>query len=222
MGRMVAFESNGKQAEGYLAAPSQRGPGVVVIQEWWGLVDHIKDVADRLATEGFVALAPDLFHGKTTREPDEAQKLMMNLQMGEAAKDMSGAVRYLQSLDEVEPKKVGSVGFCMGGALSVFLSTIAPVDAAVTYYGIPTAEPDYSAIKGPVLGHFAEHDDWGSPEAVADLAKKLESAGIDLTFHTYSGTEHAFFNDARPEVYKKDAAELSWERTIEFFRKYLA
>lgn len=222
MGNIVEFPSNGKTCSGYLATPEGRGPGVVVIQEWWGIVPHIKEVCDRFASEGFVALAPDLYHGKTTTEPGEATKLMMDLKLDQAGRDMSGAVDYLRNQDAVDPKKIGSVGYCMGGALSLTLATLKPVDACVTYYGLPSqAEPDYSKIAGLVLGHFAEQDAWASPEAAEKLFNRLRESGKSAEMHIYPGTDHAFFNDTRPEVYNKEAAEVSWQRTLDFFRKNL-
>lgn len=221
MGQMIDFPSNGGSAAGYLAASDAKGPGVIVIQEWWGLVDHIKDVCDRLASEGFLALAPDLYDGEKTREPDEATKKMMEMQIEDAAKKMSGAYRYLEINPMLEPKKIGCVGFCMGGALSLVLGTREPIDAVVTYYGGPYKEPDYMKMKGAVLGHYAEHDDWASEAYVEKLFQSLRSAGREAEYFIYPGTEHAFFNDARPEVHSPEAAELSWQRTIEFFRKHL-
>lgn len=222
MGEIVEFPSNGKMATGYLATPGSPGPGVIVVQEWWGLVDHIKDVAERYAREGFVALAPDLYHGKTTTEPDEATKMMMDLKIQEAGKDMSGAVDFLLAHETVEPKKVGSVGFCMGGALSLVLGALRPVDAVVSYYGIPAqSQPDYSKIRGAVLMHVAEHDDWVTQDAAGGLAQHLQELGKPVEMHVYPGTEHAFFNDTRTEVYNKEAAEESWRRTNEFFKQYL-
>jgi carboxymethylenebutenolidase len=222
-GQMVQLASNGRQTDGYLAVPeSGRGPGVVVIQEWWGLVDHIKQVADRFAAEGFVALAPDLYHGRTAAEPDDAQKLMMSLEMDAAAQDLSGAVAYLRDHDAVEPKKVGSVGFCLGGGLSLFLATIAPIDACVIYYGVlPGAQPDLSKLRSPVLGHYAEHDDSASPEKARELEDQIRRAGQSVEFLIYEGTTHAFFNDDRPEVYVESAAQQSWDRTLAFFRQHL-
>lgn len=222
MGEMVEFPSNGKMATGYLATPGSPGPGVIVIQEWWGLVDHIKDVAERYAREGFVALAPDLYHGKTTTEPDAATKMMMDLKTEEAGKDMSGAVDFLLAHETVEPKKVGSVGFCMGGALSLVLGTLRPVDAVVSYYGIPAqSQPDYSKTRGAILMHVAEHDDWVTQDAAGGLTQHLQELGKPVEMHVYPGTEHAFFNDTRTEVYNKEAAEESWRRTNEFFKQYL-
>ncbi len=224
-GEMVQYPSNGQEAEGYLAKPtSGSGPGVIVIQEWWGLVPHIKDVCDRLAGEGFAALAPDLFHGKSTSEPDEAGKLMMGMQIDQAAKDMSGAVDYLLDLDAATGASVGSVGFCMGGGLSLYLASLKPaVGACVIYYGaLPGAQPDLANVQGAVLGHYAENDNWASPASARELESSLKSQGKQVEFHIYPDTEHAFFNDTRPEIYKAEAAKLSWERTLAFFRQHLA
>jgi carboxymethylenebutenolidase len=223
-GQNVTFPSNGGTAEGYLATPaSGRGPGVVVIQEWWGLNDNIRGIADRFAAEGFVALAPDLYHGKVTAEPDEAQKMMMAMKMDQAAKDMSGAVDYLKN-HQATNGKVGSVGFCLGGGLSLYLATLKPIDACVIYYGaLPGVQPDLSKISGPVLGHYAENDAWASPAAASALKKQIEdAAGVSVEFHQYAGTEHGFFNDTRPEVHAPEASKQSWERTVAFFKKHLA
>jgi carboxymethylenebutenolidase len=222
-GEMVSFPSNGQQAEGYLARPpSGRGPAVIVIQEWWGLVPHIRDVADRLAGEGYLALAPDLYHGKTTTEPDEAGKLMMAMKMDQAARDMSGAVDYLKSHPD-GTGRIGSVGFCMGGGLSLYLATLKPVDACVIYYGVLMGvQPDLSSIQGAVLGHYAENDGWASPEVARKLERDIRDAGKDIELHIYPGTDHAFFNDTRPEAYVADAAKQSWERTLAFYKKHLA
>lgn len=221
-GEMVKFESNGQEAEGYLAQPaSGRGPGVVVIQEWWGLVPHIKEICDRLASEGFVALAPDLYHGATTTEPDEAGKLMMALKIDQAAKEMSGAVDYLAAQTGA---KVGCVGYCMGGGLSLYLATVKPeqVGACVIYYGVlPGAQPDLSRVQAPVLGHYAEKDQFASPAAARALEEQLRSLGKQVEFHIYPDTDHAFFNDTRSEVYNAEAAQRSWERTLAFFRQHL-
>jgi carboxymethylenebutenolidase len=226
MGEMIEFASNGSTAEGYLALPgSGSGPGVVVIQEWWGLVPHIKDVCERFAGEGFVALAPDLYHGKQASEPDEAGKEMMALQLNEAAKDLSGAVDAVA--DRSAGDGVGVVGFCMGGGLALVLAAERSdrVKAVVPFYGVlawPGVQPDYSSIKAPVLGHYAELDESASPEAARQLEAFLREAGNDdVTLHIYDGADHAFFNDDRPEVYDDEAAKLAWQRTIEFLRAHL-
>jgi len=223
-GRMIDFASNGREATGYLAEPvSGRGPGVVVIQEWWGLVPHIKHVADRFAAAGFLALAPDLYHGKETRSPDEAGKLMMALSIAGAERDLAGAVAYLNASPANATGTVGTVGFCMGGALSLYAATKNPaVRACVVFYGgHPHVHPDLPALTAPVLGHYAENDGFVTPAAVHQLDAELTRLGKEHEFHIYSGTDHAFFNDVRPEVYDARAAAAAWERTVEFFRRHL-
>ncbi|HUZ68079.1 MAG TPA: dienelactone hydrolase family protein [Candidatus Saccharimonadales bacterium] len=228
MGETVEFPSNGHTCSGYLATPaSGRGPGVVVIQEWWGLVPHIRDLCDRFAAEGFVALAPDLYHGKETKEPDEAGKLLMELDLPTAARDMLGAGTWLAQSDKTAGDRVGIVGFCMGGALALYAATLSDVFAAVVpfypYMGVTAAAtPEIVNIKGAVLGHFATKDEAYTPEQVATLEAEMRNAGIDVEFFWYEGADHAFFNDTRPEVFDEDAARLSWDRTRAFFRTHLA
>ncbi len=222
-GEMVSFPSNGGTAEGYLAKPAAaNAPAVIVIQEWWGLNDNIKGIADRFAAAGYLALAPDLYHGKIAAEPDEAMKMMMAMKMDEAAKDMTGAFDFVKS-HAGSTGKVGSVGFCLGGGLSLYLSTLRPMDATVIYYGaLPGVQPDLAKLKGPVLGHYAENDDWASPAAAAALKQQIESAsGVLVEFHQYAGTHHGFFNDTRSEVHAPDASKESWDRTIAFYEKHL-
>lgn len=225
VGQMVSFPSNGRTTEGYLARPaSGSGPGIVVVQEWWGLVDHIKDVADRFAAEGFVALAPDFYHGQQSTEPDECGKLMMALNIDQTAKDARGAVYYLAGLAETTGDTVGVVGFCMGGQLALLTGTVAPaqVSAVVDFYGVhPNVKPDYTRMRASVLGIFAENDSMTNAEAVTNLDAALAAAGVAHEFHTYPGTDHAFFNDTRPEVYDQQAAEDAWRRTLQFFRRYV-
>lgn len=224
MGDMVSYSGDGA-ADGYLATPrGGKAPGVVVIQEAWGLVPHIKDVADRLAREGFLALAPDLYHGKKTTEPDEARKLAMELDAARAVAEMRAAVSYLLAHQRQVGDAVGCVGWCMGGSLALRLAVADErVRAAVTYYGVPPLQDsDYAGLRATVLGHFAEHDGGrASPQGVKALEEPFRKLGKNFTFHTYVGTEHAFFNDTRPEVYRPDAARLSWERTIAFLRMHL-
>src|SRR5215210_937533 len=161
----VEFQANGGTAPGYLAVPeSGSGPGVIVLQEWWGLEDHIKGYCDRFAAEGFIALAPDLFRGETTEQPDEAQQKMMAMSMGQAEKDMSGAVDYLRAHQGTEGSGVGSVGFCLGGGLSIWAAAASPdIQAAVSYYYVmPHGKPDFRRIEAPVLMHFGTDDDFVS------------------------------------------------------------
>ncbi len=224
-GEMVEFESDGATAQGYLSRPEDGGgPGVIVLQEWWGLVPHIKDVADRFAAEGFVALAPDLYHGRSTSSPDEAGKLMMALDIGRAEEDLGGAVMYLWGHAGVVGGGVGTVGFCMGGVLSLYAaSKNEQVGACVVFYGIhPKVEPDLENLKAPVLGLYAENDKSVPPEAVRELESKLKALGKSVEMHIYPGTEHAFFNDTRPEVFDAGAASDAWRRTVAFFREHLA
>jgi carboxymethylenebutenolidase len=228
MGEIVEFASNGKTAQGHLATPAGDGQGipVVVIQEWWGLVPHIEDVCDRFAAEGFVALAPDLYHGEKTTEPDEAGKLMMALNIEQAAKDMSGAVDHVRDHPSSRGTGVGVTGFCMGGGLALVLACHRPdaIKACVPWYGLipwPGAEPDYSKLEAAVLGHYAENDEWFTPELAQDLEKRLRDLGKDVTIHIYPNAGHAFFNDARPEAHSPEASAVAWERTLEFFRDKL-
>ena len=227
MGEMVEFASNGGTAKGYLAKPEQgAGLGLLVIQEWWGLVPHIEDVCERFAAEGFTALAPDLYHGEKTTEPDEAGKLMMAMNFDAAAKDLSGAVDFLNDSDDVRGDGIGVVGFCMGGGLALVMATRRPdaVRACVPFYGVipwENAQPDWSKLEAPVEGHFAEKDGFFGPDAVAQLQETLDGLGKDANLIVYPGVDHAFFNDARPEVYDETAAELAWTRTLEFLRSKL-
>jgi carboxymethylenebutenolidase len=221
MGEMVTFKSNGHTCDGYIAGS---GPGVLVIQEWWGLVPHITDVVDRFAAAGFTALAPDLYHGESTTEPDGAGKLMMALNIEQAGKDMSGAVDLLK--ERTGRDKVGVVGYCMGGGLALVVASQRPdaVAACAPYYGVipwASAQPDWGAIRAKVVGEYAENDDFANPDAVRALESTLRDKGIDATMHIHAGAEHAFFNDSRPEVYKADASAQAWERTLELFRSTL-
>jgi carboxymethylenebutenolidase len=222
----VEFESNGGTAPGYLAVPdSGSGPATIVLQEWWGLDPHIRDVCDRLAREGFLALAPDLYRGDTADQPDKAQQLMMALSMDQAEKDMRGAVDYLAEHEGFQGKGVGSVGFCLGGGLSVWAASANPKVAAVVtyYYVLPHGKPDFSKVQGPVLGHFGDSDEFVSVDDAKALEQEMRSAGVDATFEFYEGAGHAFFNDTnRLGTYDKEAADRAWQRTIEFFRKNLA
>ncbi len=226
MGEIVEFPSNGSTGRGYLATPqSGAGPGLVVIQEWWGLVPHIQDLCDRFAGEGFTALAPDLYRGETTTEPDEAGKLMMALNLDEAAKDMGGAIEFLQGSDTVRGEGVGVTGFCMGGGLAMKLAVQRPDDvrACVPFYGIipwEGATPDWGSLGSPVQGHFAEQDGFFTPEKVRELESSLRAAGKSVEFFFYDA-DHAFFNDTRPEVYDAEASRMAWERTLDFLRMHL-
>jgi len=224
MGDMVNFKSNGGTCDGYLAVPeSGSGPGVIVLQEWWGLVDHIKEVCDRYAAEGFVALAPDLYHGESTNHPDDAGKLMMAINIDETAKDLAGAINHLLSLDATTSDKVGTVGFCMGGQLSLYAACANPsVGACIIYYGIhPAVHPDIPNLQAPVLGFFAENDPMVTPEAANALDAQLKEAGKSADFTIYEGADHAFFNDTRSEVYNEAHATDTWNRAVAFYKANL-
>jgi carboxymethylenebutenolidase len=223
MGEYVKFDGAVGSTTGYLASPARPGPGVVVIQEWWGLVPHIEDVADRLAVEGFVALAPDLYRGQTTASPDEAGRLMMSLRIEDAARDLDGAIAFLKQHPHATGSKVGTVGFCMGGALSLFAACRnRDVGACVVFYGgHPNVKPDLAALEAPVLGLYGGSDTSVTPKVVAELDRKLTAASKRHEFHTYPDAPHAFFNDARPEVYDAAAATDAWAKTIAFLRQEL-
>src|SRR2546421_727095 len=221
-GKMVDFPTNGHQTHGYLATPTAgKGPGILVIQEWWGLVPHIKAVADRFAAEGFSALAPDMYHGKTADEPDGAGKLFMALNIAQAEKDLRGAARYLAQ--QSSTAKLGAVGFCMGGQLALFAGTVNPnVGAVVDFYGVhPNVKPDYSKLSGPVLGLFAEKDGFVTPQTARDVDAAIKKAGKQSEIHIYPNVDHAFFNEDNKGAYNKAAADDAWRRTITFFRQNL-
>ncbi len=222
MGDIVTFTSNGSEASGYLAHPDAGpGPGILVIQEWWGLVPHIMEVADRFAAAGFTALAPDLYRGVTTTEPDEAGKLMMSMDLPDAAKIMTGAVDHLASVAASD--SVGLVGFCMGGGLVLWLSTVSDkVAACAPFYGaIPweDMQPDYTASTAAYQGHYAEDDGWATQDGARRLQAHLQELGRPAEFFFYEGTGHAFFNDHRPDAHHAEASALAWDRTVAFFQE---
>jgi carboxymethylenebutenolidase len=223
MGEMVTFPSNGVTCDGYLADGG--GAGVIVIQEWWGLVPHIIDVTDRFGDAGFTALAPDLYRGQTASEPDGAGKLMMALNVEQAAKDMSGAVDLL--VERSGNPRVGVVGFCMGGGLALVLAAHRPdaIKAAAPYYGLipwESAQPDWSRLDAKVVGEYAENDAFFTPDMARELESTLRGLGKDATVHIHEAADHAFFNDSRPEVYSAEHSLEAWDRTLELFRETLS
>jgi len=225
MGEIVEFASNGGTARGYLAQPADAGGiPLVVIQEWWGLVPHIQDVCDRFAAEGFAALAPDLYHGEQTTEPDEAGKLMMALNVEQAAKDMSGAIEKLREVTGRDA--VGVTGFCMGGGLALVLACQRPdaIKACVPFYGLipwEAAQPDWSKLQAAVQGHYAEKDGFFGPDKVKELQDQLRAVGIEADLYIHPDVDHAFFNDTRPEVYDGQEAQRAFADTVEFLRAHL-
>ena len=219
MGTMIEFtRPDGSRTRGYLAAAARGRPGVVVIQEWWGLNDQICGVADRFARAGYNALAPDLYKGRLTTEPDEANHLMSGLDFADAThQDLRGATRHLQA----ESSRVAVMGFCMGGALTIAALVHAPeLAAGVCFYGIPPKEfADPARIRMPFQGHFANRDDWCTPAAVDDLERVLKNAGVKHEIYRYDAA-HAFANE-RSAAYDVAAANLAWERMTEFLKREL-
>ena len=228
MSELISYASNGGTAQGQLALPpGGSGPAVVLLQEWWGLVPHIVEVAERLAGEGFVVLAPDLYHGETATEPDEAGKMLMTLDIPRAGRDIAGAAAYLLGRDEVTAESIGAIGFCMGGSLALWSGTICEqITAVVPFYpAMPweMLEPDWSAYAGKhVQMHLAEGDGGSAAPRVQSAADALRAAGADVTLHDYPGSEHAFMNDTRPEVHHPEHAATAWTRTVAFLREHLA
>lgn len=222
--RMIEFSSNGGTTPGYLAMPSDDAahPGVVVIQEWWGLVPHIKEVAERFAREGFIALAPDLYHGQIAVEPDEARKLAMALERARAVAEIQAAANFLSSLENVTPRKIGVVGFCMGGGLA--LSTAAegaPIGAAIAFYGRPLDVNDTARLRVPVLGLYGELDQGIPVEKVRAFKQELAQWNVPHEIVIYPNAPHAFFNNTRPSAYHAISARDAWSRSLAWFRRYL-
>ena len=229
MGKTIDFKRpDGKSVSGYLAEPAAgaNAPGLVVIQEWWGLNDQIRGVADKMAAAGYRALVPDLYRGKTALEANEAEHLMKNLNFGDAAgQDVRGAVTHLKATGS---KKVGVTGFCMGGALTLLAAVNVPeADAEVVWYGYPPLEyVDASKIKTPLMAHWGTEDQAFPIGKVDELEKKLSGAGVGFEFHRYQA-KHAFANETADEKklailkYNPEAAKLAWSRTMDFFAKHL-
>jgi len=223
----VTFPSNGSQAHGYLATPpSGSGPGVIVIQEWWGLTDHIADIADRLAGEGFVALAPDLYGGTVAHDADEAGRLMTELPMDRAAQDLGGAVDFLLAHDAVTSSAVGTVGFCMGGGFVLMLAAQQgdKVGAAVPFYGVGPAVPStYTSITAAVQGHYGEQDAFYPVDQARAQEKQLATEASGPVEFFYYPAGHAFHNDTNKlGTYDEQCAKTAWSRTIAFLRDSLA
>ena len=221
----VTFPSNGGEAHGYLALPdSGQGPGLVVIQEWWGLTSHIADITDRFAAEGFVALAPDLYGGPTTHDADEAGRMMQALPVDRAARDLSGAVDFLLRRDDVQGDRVGVVGFCMGGAFVLTLAAQAGgrIGAAVPFYPVGPMPDDYTGLQATVMAHFGEQDEFVPISQADELAAKIKAGtGQEPQIHRYPAG-HAFLNDENLlGTYDRDQAKLAWDRTVAFLRQHL-
>jgi carboxymethylenebutenolidase len=229
MSETIEFRSNGGVASGYLVTPpSASGPGVLVIQEWWGLDSGIKTMADRLGAAGFVALAPDLYHGELAghTEMDKAGRLMRSLPPDRAARDMSGAIDYLATRAGVVGQGIGVVGFCMGGMLSFIIAANRPdrVKALVPFYGFPQgdAEPDWTKLSASVRGHMAERDDFFRPDAARALEQRLRKMGKDVTLTVHPGTGHAFMgpHNALGTLDEALAARI-WPEVVSFLHETL-
>jgi carboxymethylenebutenolidase len=231
---MIAFPVGEGTAPGYLALPRGgagargEGPGVLVLHAWWGLNDFFKQVCDRLAQEGYVALAPDVYHGKiatTIEQAKQLRKVFENEQaQAQALAEMTAAVTYLRQHPAVRGQGIACVGFSMGAWSSFELSVVRPSDivAVAAFYGVGNPEADYSAARAVYLGQYVEHDEWEEDEYVDQLEKKLRADGREATFYRYSGVSHWFMEENRPDAYNAEAARVAWERTLEFLRRHLA
>jgi carboxymethylenebutenolidase len=225
-GEMVSYKSGADTVSGYLARPQGKGPfpGVIVIQEWWGLNDWVKQQADALAKEGYVALAPDLYRGKVTDKPEEAHQLMSGLSQDRALQDLKAAYAHLTSLKDVKADRVGAIGWCMGGRYALLLATEEPrLRAAVPYYGAPPTDAAAIArIKAPVLGNYGGDDQGPSPAQVKAFEEAMKTAGKSVDVKIYEGAPHAFANQNNPwGGYRQDAAADAWKRTLAFFDTHL-
>lgn len=223
--QQVSFSSDAGEVKGELALPAGDGkaPAVVLIQEWWGINEHVRSLLRRLAGAGFVAVAPDLYHGKVAKDAGEAQQLMTALDTLQAVKEIAGAAAYLRG-HERGNGQVGVTGFCMGGALAFAAAChVEGLGAVVPFYGIPPAEKvDYGRVTAPILAHFASRDGWAKAERAREIQQQIERHGkATMRLEVYEA-DHAFVNDTRPEVYNAEAASIAWTRTIDFLRKHLA
>ncbi len=222
MGEMIEYSCpNGSTAAGYLARPAagEDAPGLVVIQEWWGLNEQIKGVGDRFAESGYRVLVPDLYRGRVTQDPDEAQHMMTGLDwVGATEQELRGALQYLTA----GRRKAGVLGFCMGGALTLIAGVKLPeASAAVCFYGIPPVEAaDPTALRVPFQGHFANQDDWCDAAAVNSLEQALKTGNVDHVLYRYDA-QHGFFNEQRPEVYDANASLDAWGRSLAFLEQHL-
>lgn len=224
MGGMIEFKRNGQRVGAYLARPQGAGPfpAVIVIQEWWGLDDHIKDVAERYTREGYVSLAPDLYRGKVTKDPNEAGKLMGALNREEAIKDLLGAVQHLKSLKDVRGDRIGVAGFCMGGSYALLLPCrTQDIRAAAPYYGEIPDERTLTDLACPILYIYGDSDFWITKDDVKRLEVTLKKLNKPGEVKIYAGAPHAFFNDTRKDVYRATEARDAWRRTLDLFAQHL-
>jgi carboxymethylenebutenolidase len=225
---MVQYPSGNVTIKAFVAAPQtkEKRPAVIVIQEWWGLTDHIKGIARRYAAEGYVAVAPDLYsrlgHALTT-DAGEAGKLMNTLKQEDGLNDLNATVTYLQSVPEVDGTRIGVTGFCMGGSYALMLPCVNPaIKAAVPFYGqVPNPDAPLQKLSAPVLYLYGEDDGWITKADVQRLAAALKKYNKPGEIKTYPGAPHAFFRDTDPSVYRSEAARDAWARTKAFFKQHL-
>lgn len=223
-GRIVKFKTGEREAQGYLVelAESGKRPGLIVVHEWWGLNEHIKDIADRFADKGYIALAPDLYEGKVTKDADEAGKLMQGLDQQQAIETLNGAVAYLMSLKNVNPEAIGITGFCMGGTFALLLPCYNKhIKAAAPFYGDVPSDEVLKNLSAPILFIGAENDPWISQDKMSRLQAALAKFNKEGEVKVYSGVGHAFFNDTRPEAYDREAAHDAWTKVNQFLEEKL-
>lgn len=224
---MVQYPSDGVTVRAYMVGPKAKSlPAIIVVQEWWGLNDHIKDVARRFAKEGYVAIAPDFYSrlgNKVTTDPNEAGKLMGALQQEDGLKDLNATVNYLKTVSGVDAARIGVSGFCMGGSYALMLPCVnSSIKAAVPFYGqVPNPDTPLQKLACPILYIYGEDDGWITKADVQRLANALKKYNKAGEIKTYPGAPHAFFNDTRKDVYKSAEAKDAWGRTLTFFKKHL-
>jgi carboxymethylenebutenolidase len=223
-GRMIDFEVNGQTAQGYMIGPGngEKHPGLIVIQEWWGLNDHIKDIAGRFAESGYVVLAPDLYDGKATKDPEQAGQYMQNLNQSRALQILNAAVEFLGKQQNVKADSIGVTGFCMGGTFALLLASYnKSIKVSAPFYGDVPPDDVLKNLSAPVLFIGAENDPWITQEKMKRLKDALEKYGKEGEVKIYSGVGHAFFNDTRPDAYNKEAAEDAWRSVLQFLSEKL-
>jgi carboxymethylenebutenolidase len=220
---MVEFAIDGGNISAHLALPDggAAGPGLIVLHPWWGLNEEMKSFADRLAGEGFVVLAPDLYHGTVVSTIEKATSQSDALDSGQAVREVGGAVAYLRQRAETAPGAIGVVGFSLGAYFSIWLAENRPADvgATVLFYGLGSR--DFLHTRSAFLGHFAENDPYESIETARDVERRLRERGLEATFHLYPGTGHWFFESDRADAFNPGAAQLAWERTLAFLKRHL-
>lgn len=220
----ITFEVDGRLTNGYVARPGAgaNGAGIIVVHEWWGLNEHTKDIARRYAEEGFTALAPDLYEGTVTTDPQEASRLMHDLSPERGVAVLDAAVEWLAGLEGVEGSRIGVTGFCMGGSFALLLACRnRTIKAAAPFYGDIPPDEEIARLTAPVLFIGAAKDNWITTEKMEGLRESLERHGKAGEVKIYEDADHAFFNDTRPEVYNPEAAADAWRRAVEFFRATL-